>query len=118
MYAKNRQKLQTTHRDLVDQLDFVNVKDLEGFLASLKTLVDDLGDAIYIPDFSKVGDEPAESYSCLVCGSTDLSTILLHEESLVEWQKDHKLNTVFKKTCKACGYVYYIDKTGHMVHND
>ena len=111
MSNKNKPTIETIHRDLNDQVNCVSINDVEGFLESLRTLVDDLGDAIYVPDFNNLGDEPPESYSCPVCGSTNLKTILMHETSALEWQTTGKMNTTHKrKTCMACGHLYFVDE--------
>lgn len=119
MSNKNKPALETIHRDLNDQVNFVSIKNFEVFLESLRTLVDDLGDAIYLPDFNNIGDEPIESYSCPLCGSTNLKTILMHKTSVLEWQKTGKMNTTHKrKTCMACGHLYYVDEHNKEVNQE
>lgn len=118
MNENQKQKLETSHRDLIDQLNFADPHNIEEFIKSLKIIADDIGEAIYVPDFNNLGDLPANTFSCPTCGSTNLKTVLTHEiKSSSETKGSEKgkiINTsqIYEKTCRACGQVYKIDQDG------
>ena len=116
--SKNRnQKLEIVHRILDEELSFIDLNNIPKLVESLKLIAKDLGDAIYLPDFNHVGNIPPESYSCPGCGSTNLSTILMHEVSDVD-EFPTNPGPVYVKTCKACGHIYHVDESGKLCRVD
>ena len=115
--SKRNQKLEIVHRTLDEELSFIDLNNIPEIVESLKLIVRDLGDAIYLPDFNHVTGIPPESYSCTRCGSTSLSTILMHEVSDVG-EFPINPNPLYVKTCKACGHIYHIDESGKLCQVD
>lgn len=122
MNESQKQKLELTHRNLVEQLDFVDLNRIPELIEGLKIIAEDLGDAIYLPDFNHVVDLPPESYSCDKCGSTNLRTILMRETLEVDLKPTEdeitNLGTIYIKTCQACGHIYHVDSAGKLCQVD
>lgn len=118
MNENQKQKLEISHRLLNDQLNFIDLNNINEFVSSLKIIADDIGNAIYLPDFNDLVDLPVNSYLCPNCGSTNLKTVLTHKiKSSLESEGSEKgkiINTsqVYEKTCGACGQVFNIDRDG------
>ena len=123
--SKNQtQKLEVAHRSLIDQLSFIDLHNIDEFILSLKMIADDIGNAIYLPDFNNIANLPVNTYSCPNCGSTNLKTVLIHglKSSLktkgLDKGKIINMNQIYEKTCRACSQVYKINQNGVICDED
>lgn len=106
-------KLEIAHKNLVEQLDLIDIDNMPGIIESLKLITKGLGNALYLPDFNNISGLPVESFSCDACGSTNIETTLTFKEPRPS-SKGAKHGSVYMKYCNACKHTYHVDEAGKL----
>ncbi|MCK4665608.1 hypothetical protein KAU33_02595 [Candidatus Dependentiae bacterium] len=82
-------------------------------LSDLIKECDKLGDIIYLPGYLITRLVPHENYFCPICSHYSLKTVLsdkVNKSSLADY------GAVYKKTCKDCGHIYYVNAAGKLCY--
>jgi len=106
---RNR-KLEEIHKRITHSIEenTENIDELN--LSELIKECDKLGDVIYLPEgYTNTKLVPPENHFCPICNHYSLKTVLtdkVNKTSLADY------GAVYKKTCKDCGHVYYVNAIG------